>query len=33
MLYKKALESALNKKVEDVYIYSLYLNKEIKIDV
>ena len=31
-IYKKALEEALNKKVEEVYIYSLYLNKEIKID-
>ena len=30
-IYKKALEEALDKKVEDVYIYSLYLNKEIKI--
>ena len=31
-LYKKALEEALNQNVEEVYIYSLYLNKEIKID-
>ena len=30
-IYKQALEEALDKKVEDVYIYSLYLNKEIKI--
>ena len=32
-IYKKALEEALDKKVTDVYIYSLYLNKEIKLDV
>ena len=32
-IYKRALEDALDKKVEDVYIYSLYLNKEIKIEV
>ena len=30
-IYKRALEEALDKKVEEVYIYSLYLNKEIKI--
>ena len=30
-IYKQALEEALDKKVEEVYIYSLYLNKEIKI--
>ena len=30
-LYKKALESSLNKKVDKVYIYSTYLGKEIKI--
>lgn len=30
-IYKTALEEALDKKVEDVYIYSLYLNKELKI--
>ena len=30
-LYKKALEEGTNKKVEDVYIYSLYLNKAIKL--
>ena len=30
-IYKEALEEALNKKVEEVYIYSLYLNKEIEI--
>ncbi len=29
-LYKKALEKALNRKVDKVYIYSLYLNKEIE---
>ena len=32
-IYKRALEDALDKKVEEVYIYSLYLNKEIKIEV
>ena len=30
-LYKKALEQALNKKVDKVYIYSVYLGKEIEI--
>ena len=30
--YKQALELGTNKKVEEVYIYSLYLNKEIKIN-
>ena len=28
-LYKKALEEGICKKVKEVYIYSLYLNKEI----
>ena len=32
-LYKKALESALNKKVDKIYIYSVYLGKEITISV
>ena len=31
-LYKQALEEGTGKKVSEVYIYSLYLNKEIKID-
>lgn len=31
-IYKQALEEALDKKVEETYIYSLYLNKEIRID-
>ena len=31
-LYKKALEEALGQNVEEVYIYSLYLNKEIKVN-
>ena len=31
-IYRKALEEALDKKVENVYIYSLYLNKEIEVD-
>ena len=30
-IYKKALEEGTNKIVEEVYIYSLYLNKEIKL--
>lgn len=30
-LYKRALEQGLNKKVKEVYIYSIYLNKEIVI--
>ena len=30
-LYKKALEDALNRKVDKIYIYSTYLDKEIKI--
>ena len=30
-LYKKALEQALGKKVKKVYIYSVYLGKEIEI--
>ena len=30
-LYKEALERGIGKYVEDVYIYSLYLNKEIKL--
>ena len=30
-LYKQALEEALNTKVDKVYIYSVYLEKEIKI--
>ena len=28
-LYRKALEEGLGKKVKEIYIYSLYLNKEI----
>ena len=30
-LYKKALDDALNRKVDKIYIYSTYLGKEIKI--
>ena len=30
-LYKQALEEALNKKVDRIYIYSVYLEKEIEI--
>ena len=30
-LYKQALEGALNRKVDKVYIYSVYLEKEIEI--
>ena len=29
-LYARAIEEALNKKVDEIYIYSTYLNKEIK---
>lgn len=28
-LYKQALESALNRKVDKTYIYSVYLGKEL----
>ena len=31
-LYKRALESALERKVDKVYIYSTYLEKEIEIE-
>lgn len=30
-IYKKALEESLNRKVDNVYIYSTWLNKEIEI--
>ena len=30
-LYKEALENALKRKVDKVYIYSVYLGKEIEI--
>ena len=30
-LYKEALEKLTSKKVEKVYIYSFYLNKEIEL--
>ena len=30
-LYKEALEQALNKQVDTVYIYSVYLGKEIEL--
>lgn len=32
-IYKEALEEALEKKVTEVYIYSLYLDKEIKVKI
>ena len=32
-LYKRALESALNRKVDKVYIYSVYLEKEFQLFV
>jgi len=32
-LYKKALEEALNKKVDEVYIYSTYLGKELMVTI
>ena len=31
MLYKEALENALNKKVDKIYIYSTVLGKEIEV--
>ena len=31
-LYKNALEDALKRKVDKIYIYSVYLNKEIDFD-
>ena len=31
-LYKRALESAMERKVKKMYIYSTYLNKEILIE-
>ncbi len=30
-IYRKALEESLNKKIKETYIYSIYLNKAIKI--
>ena len=30
-IYKRALEQALNRKVDSIYIYSTYLGKEIKM--
>ena len=30
-LYARAIEEAFNKKVNEIYIYSMYLNKEIKL--
>lgn len=32
-IYKRALEEATAKKVEEVYIYSVYLQKEIAVKV
>ena len=32
-IYKEALEEALDKKVSEVYIYSLYLDKEIEVKI
>jgi len=32
-IYKKALEQGLEKKVAETYIYSMYLNKEIKVEI
>ena len=31
-LYKDAIEKSLNKKVDEIYIYSIYLNKEIAVE-
>ena len=32
-LYKEALEKGTNKKVEEIYIFPLYLNKDIKFEI
>ena len=32
-LYKNALESALERKVDKAYIYSTYLEKEIEVNL
>lgn len=32
-IYKEAIQEALQKEVTEVYIYSLYLNKEIKLEM
>ncbi len=32
-IYKMALEEVLDKKVSEVYIYSLFLDKEIKLNI
>ena len=32
-IYKMALEEGLDKKVSEVYIYSLFLDKEIKLNI
>ena len=32
-LYKQALEEALNKKIDEIYIYSIYKNETINIDL
>lgn len=32
-IYKEALEKAFDLKVEEIYIYSLYLNKEIEVKI
>ena len=30
-IYKRALEKALNRKVDKIYLYSVYLGKEVKV--
>ena len=32
-LYKRALEDSLNRKVDKIYIYSIYLNKRIECKI
>lgn len=32
-IYKKALEESLKQQIKEVYIYSIYLNKECKLDI
>jgi ATP-dependent helicase/nuclease subunit A len=31
-IYKKALEESLAKKVDEVYLYSIFLNEELKVE-
>ena len=31
-IYKKALEESLGKKVDEVYLYSIFFNEELKVE-